>query len=169
MFEETGIVVAIEGNFAWLETQPVSACGHCNVGDSCGTSVLGKWFSRKANHKRNRVRVLNEIDLQVGESAVVGVSDNALIKAAFIAYMLPLLSMISFSILGSILGIDNAGVAICSVVGLLSGFWLISLINKLTGKAAYQVHLLRKLLSENDTARKDVLLQVNIQERGKEL
>jgi sigma-E factor negative regulatory protein RseC len=145
MVEETGVVTAINGEFAWIETQPKSVCGHCNVAKSCGTSVLAKWFSRK----RNEVQVINELNLQPGDSAVVGVSNEVLIKAAFIAYMLPLLAMVTLAILGSLLGANTIGVILCSVTGLIAGLWSISPVNNWSGQGKHPVRLIRKLAVAN--------------------
>lgn len=142
MLEETGLVTAVDGEFAWVETQPKSACGHCNVSNSCGTSVLAKWFSPR----KNQIRVFNHLDLQPGMTAVVGVADDVLIKAAFMAYILPLLVMISFAIAGSISGMNNTFVVISSLVGLVAGLWFVSFLNKRAGTRQYQAQLIRGIL-----------------------
>ena len=139
MLEETGLVTAIDGEFAWVETQAKSACNHCNVSNSCGTSVLAKWFSPR----KNQVRVLNHLNLQPGVTAVVGVPDDVLIKAAFIAYMVPLLVMISFAIAGSISGMNNIFVVISSLMGLMAGLWFVGFLNNRTGTRQYQAQLIR--------------------------
>lgn len=139
MIEESGVVVEIDGDYILVETQPKSACGHCNVGDSCGTSVLAKWFTRK----RNQVRVYNQLGLQAGDKAVVGVADDVLIKAAFITYMLPLLSMVSFAILGSAVSASDMVVTLFSILGLFIGLLSLSLLNKRSSADKYQASLIR--------------------------
>lgn len=139
MLEETGVVSAVDGEFAWVETQPKSACGHCTVSNGCGTSVLAKWFSPK----KNQVRVVNHLNLQPGAVAVLGVPDDVLIKAAFIAYMLPLLAMISFAIAGSVSGMNNIFVVISSLLGLMTGLWFARWLNNRSGKRQYQAQLIR--------------------------
>ena len=139
MLEETGRVTAVDGELAWVETQAKSACGHCNVSNSCGTSVLAKWFSPS----KNQVRVLNHLNLQPGVTAVVGVPDDVFIKAAFITYMLPLLAMISFAVAGSLSGMNNTFVVISSLMGLMTGLWFVSFLNNRTGTRQYQAQLIR--------------------------
>jgi len=141
MLEETGLVTAVDGEFAWVETQAKSACGHCNVSNNCGTSVLAKWFSPR----KNQVRVLNHLNLQPGVTAVVGVADDVLIKAAFIAYMIPLLAMISFAIAGSISGMNNIFVVVSSLMGLMAGLWFVGFLNNRTGTRQYQAQLIRRI------------------------
>jgi sigma-E factor negative regulatory protein RseC len=139
MLEETGVVTAVDGEFAWVETQPKSACGHCTVSNGCGTSVLAKWYSPK----KNQVRVVNHLNLQPGAAAVLGVADDVLIKAAFIAYMLPLLAMISFAIVGSVSGMNNIFVVISSLLGLMTGLWFARWLNNRSGTRQYQAQLIR--------------------------
>lgn len=148
MLEETGIVVTVEGNHAWIETQAKSACGHCQVGSNCGTSLLAQWFDKKGfANKRNRVLVTNHLNLKQGEHAVVGISDDMLIKAAFMAYMLPLFSMLIFAMLSSGLGASNFFVALGSLLGLVIGLMSIRLLNRSAGKAT--VSLVRRAAREN--------------------
>jgi sigma-E factor negative regulatory protein RseC len=139
MLEETGVVTAVDGEFAWVETQPKSACGHCTVSNGCGTSVLAKWYSPK----KNQVRVVNHLNLQPGAAAVLGVANDVLIKAAFIAYMLPLLAMISFAIVGSVSGMNNIFVVISSLLGLMTGLWFARWLNNRSGTRQYQAQLIR--------------------------
>jgi sigma-E factor negative regulatory protein RseC len=142
MVEEHGIVVAVDGDSAWVETQPKSACGHCNVGSSCGTSLLAKWFARK----RNRVQVKNQLGLQPGDGAVVGINEQVLTKAAFMAYMMPLLCMIVLAMAASGLGVKDASVALCSLLGLGLGLVLMKVLNGRVGSEG--VNLIRRAPQE---------------------
>jgi sigma-E factor negative regulatory protein RseC len=142
MVEEHGIVVALDGDCAWVETQPKSTCGHCNVGNSCGTSLLAKWFARK----RNRIQVKNELGLQPGDGAVVGINEQMLTKAAFMAYMIPMLCMVAMAMVASGLGAKDASVALCSLLGL--GLGLVSM-KVLNGRAGSEgVNLIRRAPQE---------------------
>jgi len=40
MIEETASVVALEDDFAWVETQRKSTCGACAVNKGCGAATL---------------------------------------------------------------------------------------------------------------------------------
>ena len=91
------------------------------------------------------VRVLNHLNLQPGMTAVVGVADDVLIKAAFIAYMIPLLAMISFAIAGSISGMNNIFVVVSSLMGLMAGLWFVGFLNNRTGTRQYQAQLIRRI------------------------
>lgn len=156
MIEETGIVVALEGEHAWLETQAKSACGHCSVGKSCGTSLLARWFGSK----RNSIQVVNHLGLQQGDTAVIGVSNELLIKSAFMVYMLPLIMMIMTATVISAMGANNAMVATSSLLGLLAGFLTMRWLNQNTDVGT--VTLVRKVSPINS-----IPLETNITERGK--
>lgn len=131
MLEETGRVVAIEGRYAVIETQQRSACGHCNVGDSCGTSVLAGLFSKR----RNRVRLENHLDLSVGDQAVIGINESVLLSTAVMAYLLPLLMMITLAVISSLSGFGDG---INFVVGMLGLFIGMMISNRIMGDKDYQ-------------------------------
>ena len=131
MLEETGKVIAIEGRYAVIETQQRSACGHCNVGDSCGTSVLAGLFSKR----RNRVRLENHLDLSVGDQAVIGINESVLLSTAVMAYLLPLLMMITLTVISSLSGFGDGINFVVGMLGLFSGM-MIS--NRIMGDKDYQ-------------------------------
>ncbi len=90
MIEETAIIVSLEGNYAWLEKQRQSSCGSCAMNKGCGTAVLGKVFENRFV----KVRAINQANAQVGDTVIVGLEEGAMVKAAFILYLLPLLTML---------------------------------------------------------------------------
>jgi len=144
MLEETGRVIAVEGRYAVIETQQRSACGHCNVGDSCGTSVLAGLFSRR----RNRVRLVNHLDLQVGDQAVVGINESVLLSTAILAYLLPLLLMLGFAITTDLLGYGDQVSFASSMLGLFAGM---QITNRIMGKRDFQSREIRLLRNANES------------------
>ena len=62
MIEESGRVVAVEGDFAWIESERSSACSGCAVRKGCGTSAIAKLFGQR----RVQLQVLNRIHARVG-------------------------------------------------------------------------------------------------------
>jgi len=144
MLEETGRVIAVEGRYAVIETQQRSACGHCNVGDSCGTSVLAGLFSRR----RNRVRLVNHLDLQVGDQAVVGINESVLLSTAILAYLLPLLLMLGFAVTTDLLGYGDQVSFASSMLGLFAGM---QITNRIMGKRDFQSREIRLLRNANES------------------
>ena len=90
MIEELGVVVAVRGELAEVESQRRSACGACSVNGTCGTSLLDRFFGRK----QLILTVRNPIKAEPGDAVVVGVPESALLEASFAAYVVPLLAMI---------------------------------------------------------------------------
>jgi len=102
MITENAIVVSIENNQTWIETQRKSVCGQCSASKGCGTSVLSKVIGNKLS----KMKAINKINAQVGDEVVVGLNEKSLLKGAFMIYMLPLLFLFLFSLLGKIVS-DN--------------------------------------------------------------
>lgn len=144
MLEETGTVIAIEGAYAVIETIPRSACGHCNVGDSCGTSVLAGVFSKR----RNQVRLLNHLNLSVGERVVIGINESVLLSTAVMAYLLPLLLMIMFAVITNLLGFGDAVSFVFSLLGLFAGM---QLTNRIMGNKDFQSREIVLLRNANES------------------
>lgn len=151
MLEEIGVVVAIEGgyegSYAVIETQRVSACGHCNVGDSCGTSVLAGLFSGRSN----QVRLLNHLGLSIGDTAVIGINQSVLLITAVLAYMLPLVLMIAFSVIANLSMLSDGINFIFSLLGLFVGM---QITNRIMRGKEYQTQEIVLLRSAEKTANK---------------
>lgn len=90
MIEERGRVTAVGRGLAEVECERRSACGSCSVNGACGTSLLERFFGRKPRI----LSVRNPIGAKPGETVVVGISEGALLQAAFMAYLLPLVTML---------------------------------------------------------------------------
>jgi sigma-E factor negative regulatory protein RseC len=90
MIEETGTVVAVEGDYVWLETQVKTTCGSCKASESCPTSTVAKAFSPKPEHIYLHV----PCQLAVGQQVKIGISESALLHASVMVYMVPLLLLI---------------------------------------------------------------------------
>lgn len=98
MITENAIVVLIENNQTWIETQRKSACGECSANKGCGTSVLSKVIGNKLS----RIKAINNINAQVGDEVVIGLNEQSLLKGAFMIYMWPLILLFLFSFVGQL-------------------------------------------------------------------
>ncbi len=141
MITETGKVVAVTGEHAWIQTIRTSACQSCAARNGCGQKVLASATGGRAN----QVRVVNSVDARVGEEVTLGIDESALLGASLLVYALPLLFMVAASMFGHYLssGSDFAAMA-GAAAGLASGF-LVS----------------RKLQSRNTGNYEPTLLRVN--------
>lgn len=121
MIEIQARVVAVEPGYAWVESERRSGCSHCTSSDRCGVSSLGKLFAIR----KQRIRLPDPLGVRTGEDVVLGLSEQRLVAAAAVAYMLPLCSMIGTALFGASLGYGQGAVALASLAGLVGGLWLV--------------------------------------------
>lgn len=145
MIEESGQVVAVDGDFIWVQTQPRSSCSSCHVGSDCGTSVLARWFGQRTN----RIRVPNTLGLQKGQGAVIGIHESALLKASLIAYLMPMLAMVVTAMVAAQGGASDGVVALSSLVGLVIGLLFLQRLGRSPQRGSYQAALLRQAADAN--------------------
>lgn len=90
MIEESAVVVSLDAGMAEVQALRRGACGGCSAKGACGTSLLDRFLGRRPL----RLQLINRIDAQVGEQVIVGVPEEALLRAAVSAYLAPLLGLI---------------------------------------------------------------------------
>ena len=78
MVEGIAHVVAVDGAVAWLVPEQTTSCGGCASASACGAKGIGTTASRL---EARRFQLVNDIGLRVGERVVVGIRENALLKA----------------------------------------------------------------------------------------
>lgn len=96
MIEEKAIVVAIENEYALVQTQRRSACQSCSVKQGCGTSVLSKVVGKKVS----QIRIDNTLNVNIGDEVLLGIEDNALVQGSLLMYALPLVFLLFFAVVG---------------------------------------------------------------------
>ncbi len=120
MIEETGVVVALSGALAEVETRRQGACGSCLANGACGTSLLARYLGRRPLV----LRALNRAGAAPGDSVIVGVPEEGLVTASLAAYLVPLLGLMAGGALGQGLGEDLGAGAGGSILGALLGLGL---------------------------------------------
>ncbi len=121
MIETQARVVAVEPGYAWVESERRSGCSHCTSSASCGVSTLSKLFGAR----RQRLRLADSLGVRTGEDIVIGLSEQRLLAAATVAYLLPLFTMIGAALLSAHLGHGQGVLALSSLLGLGGGLWLV--------------------------------------------
>jgi sigma-E factor negative regulatory protein RseC len=96
MIEETGQVVDVEGEFAWVESERSSTCGSCAVRQGCGTGAIARVLGRR----RVRLRVLNRIGARTGDYVVIGVPGSGLVRGSLAVYAVPLSGLFAGALAG---------------------------------------------------------------------
>lgn len=121
MITETGKVIGIKGDQAWVQTIRASACQSCSARSGCGQRVLASVTGGRAN----QVLVANTIGARVGEEVTIGIEERALLGASIRVYAFPLAAMVLATIVGhNLTGGSDLGAMVGAAVGLGSGFLL---------------------------------------------
>ena len=97
MIEEHGLIVALEGDSAWVETRRRSACGSCESEQGCGTALL----AQALGNRTVRVRADNTLGAGLGEQVVLGLDETAMVRASLVLYLIPLLGLLIGAALGT--------------------------------------------------------------------
>jgi sigma-E factor negative regulatory protein RseC len=114
-------VVALEGNMAWLVPEQTASCGGCSAATACGSKGIGSLANRL---EARRFQLVNDAGLRVGDRVVVGIRENALLKASVAAYAIPLAALLGAGMLAQWqFGSDLITLA-AMVGGLVLGLWL---------------------------------------------
>ncbi|MDO8263709.1 MAG: SoxR reducing system RseC family protein [Gallionella sp.] len=120
MLEGIAQVVEIDGKWAWLVPEQTTSCGSCASASACGAKGIGTTASRL---ELRRFQLVNDADLRVGERVVVGIRENALLKASITAYVIPLATLLIAGALAQwAAGRDGVTMA-AMFAGLALGLW----------------------------------------------
>lgn len=122
MLEESGRVVAIEGNRAWVAIERQSGCQGCNVRAGCGQGVLAGIGSGKTV----QISVINHLNACEGDPVTIGMTESALLRVAVQVYLWPLLGMLLLAVMANMAGFADSAVALAGLLGLGGGFVLVS-------------------------------------------
>lgn len=126
MIEETGRIVAVEKDSVWVETIRKAACDSCASQKGCGHSVLAKLGDGKSH-----VRVLkdnqNGCPLSVGDDVIIGVPEDVVVIGSMIAYLVPLLFLLIFSVVGQLVWASEGYTILSGMMGLGLGFIIVRL------------------------------------------
>ncbi|MFC4258334.1 SoxR reducing system RseC family protein [Marinobacter lacisalsi] len=121
MIHETGTVISISGNEAWVQTIRESACQTCKARHGCGQKALAGMTSGQSR----QIRVVNTLGARPGDQVTVAIEESALLRASLLVYALPLLLMVvATALVGAILPGRDGMAIISAVMGLGVGLWL---------------------------------------------
>lgn len=94
LVEESGLIVAVEDDRVWVETIRSSACDSCKAQKGCGHGLINK----ASSGQRFRLDVQrNGIVARVGDTALIGIPEDSILKASLIGYLLPIVLLLLFS------------------------------------------------------------------------
>lgn len=129
MIEEFAVIISLETqalqqnktsqnqSTAILEIERKTACGLCGKTRGCGNSIWGKLFA----HQSSAFKAQNHINAKVGDSVIVGINETALLKSAFLLYILPLATLFIGAILAMQISSNQSASIIGAAIGLVIG------------------------------------------------
>ena len=148
MIEEEAQVIDVDGDKLILQAQTQSACGSCSANKGCGTSLLAKVIGRKFT----RFQAQNNVNAVVGDTVIVGIPEDALLKGSLVMYAVPVMGMLLFALLADFalaVSVESRDlmIAVSAIMGLAFG----SLISKSYFQRASNIQLfspvvLRKII-----------------------
>jgi sigma-E factor negative regulatory protein RseC len=152
MATEEGVVTKIESAAtAWVKTTRSGACKSCSARSSCHSLGGGE---------ETEVEALNHAGAQIGQKVVLSFDTSPLLKATFLLYLFPILTMMAGAFIGQQLAttfhLDPSFLA--AVFGFL--FFGLTLVfvrskgNKLAKRDEYRPKIIRVVgyaVVENDT------------------
>lgn len=122
MVEGIAHVVAVEGTMVWLEPEQTTSCGSCASSSVCGAKGgIGTTANRL---EARRFALENHPGLAVGERVVVGIRENALLKASLTAYAIPLATMLGAGAIAQWLAGSDGITMFAMLAGLALGLGL---------------------------------------------
>ena len=148
MIEEQAQVIEIIGDQLVLQAQVQSACGSCAANKGCGTSVLAKVVGRKFTH----FQLDNTVNAGVGDTVVVGIAEDALLKGSLMMYIVPILGMLAFALMAeyfftATLQGRDIKIAASAIAGLIIGSLLSKwYFNRQDSVKAFSPVVLRKII-----------------------
>jgi len=115
LITETGHVVELDHGHAWIACRRQVECARCAEGKGCGGGLIG----RMLGDRLHRVRAVNGgLALAPGDRVMIGLDEDAVMRAAFVVYLAPLVAAVGAGALGwATLGGDAWAAA-----GALAGF-----------------------------------------------
>lgn len=145
MIEERGRVLSVEPGAVWVETIRRSTCGSCQARDGCGQALLQRLGS---GARSGFIRAISEQPLAIGDEVIIGLAENAVLKASALVYVLPLLLLFLSAVLADLAGLSEPWLILAALGGLTAGFvatgWYT---RRVRHDAEYHAQVLRNLSS----------------------
>ena len=114
-----GKVGSIDGSIATVAVDSPIACRRCAEGKGCGAGI----FESADKIREIQVQIPAGMSVRQGDTIELSIASKFLLRAAILAYGLPLLAMVVFPGLGWLLTGENSDAAgiVLAVLGLLTG------------------------------------------------
>lgn len=119
MVEGVARVIRVDAGTVWLEPDSTDGCGGCSAAAKCGSA--GKL---RLGRVSRRFPLPNDFNAAPGERVVVGIPKDALVRASFTAYAIPLVTMVAAGLWGDSRGWGDGATGLAAMAGLVAGMGL---------------------------------------------
>jgi sigma-E factor negative regulatory protein RseC len=116
VIREMGEVVGLFKGGVMVETSRASGCSSCSSQKGCGISVLQDVFGRH----HHQVTAHSDLPLRIGDQVQLVLPASALIEAALLMYLFPLIALV----VGAVIGQTVFGANVFAILGGVMGFIL---------------------------------------------
>lgn len=117
MATEQGIVIQVglkDRNLALVKTVQPSACEACSARHQCNPNVKGR---------DREVEAINSVDAKVGDVIQLSMDTSALLKAAFLLYVFPIICLLMGAFAGHVIGAKlNADTSTVAILFSIASF-----------------------------------------------
>lgn len=119
MITETGRVLAVEGEWAWVACRRQVECARCAEGRGCGGGVLGKLLGDRLHKVR---AATGSVAVAPGDQVLIGLGEDAVLRAAAAVYLLPLVLALAGGVaVVTVMGGGDLAALLGAVAGLVAG------------------------------------------------
>lgn len=117
MITETGRVLEVDGEWAWVACRRQVECARCAEGRGCGGGVLGKLLGDRLHKLR---AATGSVAVAPGDMVLIGLGEDAIMRAAAAVYLVPLLSALAGGAAAA--GLAGGG-ELAAIAGAAAGLW----------------------------------------------
>jgi sigma-E factor negative regulatory protein RseC len=118
LITETGRVLEVQGDWAWVACRRQVECARCAEGRGCGGGVLG----RLLGDRLHKVRVATgTVAVAPGDQVLIGLGEDAVLRAAAAVYLVPLLAALAGGLAGAWLAGGDFAAFAGAIAGLVLG------------------------------------------------
>lgn len=145
MIEEPGRVIALDDGAVWVETRRKSTCSGCSAKSGCGQGLMDTLGVRE---RRGLIRALCDLQLQVGDSVIVGIREDVLLRGAVLVYLLPLIMLMAAATVAAQFTVRESIIILAGLGGFFVSWLLVRMRSRSTaGDPNLQPVVLRAMLA----------------------
>ena len=142
MIEEQGIVKGFSEGNVLVKVQRNSACHSCELSGGCGVGSI----CRLLGYRPQQFSIRYDKKLKIGDRVVIGLAEPSYVKAGFLIYLLPLISLFVFAGITDYLFQSLEWLhVIAAVIGLFVGLWIAGKISSTHFSAQFQPKIIRQI------------------------